>query len=151
MAPPRALRDLTLALGAAVVALGSLLFIAWKLYFRDTELGASWDSWWEREVRELRDRAPAGSTVRREPLAGTRSVMVTRRDPRKDGEGAGSSRSTEPLRLGKVHGVWVLLGCSPGHLHPQSWGVRSTLGAHPAGEGGVGCGGNRCDPPGISS
>ncbi|XP_047936420.1 ADP-ribosylation factor-like protein 10 [Anser cygnoides] len=63
MAPPRALRDLTLALGAAVVALGSLLFIAWKLYFRDTELGASWDSWWEREVRELRDRAPAGSTV----------------------------------------------------------------------------------------
>uniref|UniRef100_A0A493TPV4 ADP ribosylation factor like GTPase 10 n=1 Tax=Anas platyrhynchos platyrhynchos TaxID=8840 RepID=A0A493TPV4_ANAPP len=63
MAPPRALRDLTLALGAAVVALGSLLFIAWKLYFRDTELGASWDSWWEREVKELRDRAPPGSTV----------------------------------------------------------------------------------------
>ncbi|XP_071879368.1 ADP-ribosylation factor-like protein 10 isoform X1 [Anas platyrhynchos] len=63
MAPPRALRDLTLALGAAVVALGSLLFIAWKLYFCDTELGASWDSWWEREVKELRDRAPPGSTV----------------------------------------------------------------------------------------
>uniref|UniRef100_A0A8B9ZGB2 ADP ribosylation factor like GTPase 10 n=1 Tax=Anas platyrhynchos TaxID=8839 RepID=A0A8B9ZGB2_ANAPL len=63
MAPPRALRDLTLALGAAVVALGSLLFIAWKLYFRDTELGASWDSWWEREVKELRDRAPPGSMV----------------------------------------------------------------------------------------
>ncbi|NXK52668.1 ARL10 protein, partial [Chauna torquata] len=58
MAPPGALRDLTLALGAAVVALGSLLFIAWKLYFRDTDTGASWDSWWERELWELRDQAP---------------------------------------------------------------------------------------------
>ncbi|NWZ20724.1 ARL10 protein, partial [Asarcornis scutulata] len=72
MAPPRALRDLTLALGAAVVALGSLLFIAWKLYFRDTELGASWDSWWEREVKELRDRAPPGST--RPPCAAAPQV-----------------------------------------------------------------------------
>ncbi|NXI72493.1 ARL10 protein, partial [Anseranas semipalmata] len=63
MAPPGALRDLTLALGAAVVALGSLLFIAWKLYFRDTDTGASWDSWWERELRELREQAPASTLV----------------------------------------------------------------------------------------
>ncbi|KAF1400371.1 ADP-ribosylation factor-like protein 10, partial [Spheniscus humboldti] len=58
MAPPGALRDLTLALGAAVAALGSLLFIAWKIYFRGT--GTDWGGWWERELRELRDRAPAG-------------------------------------------------------------------------------------------
>ncbi|KAF1600477.1 ADP-ribosylation factor-like protein 10, partial [Eudyptes chrysocome] len=58
MAPSGALRDLTLALGAAVAALGSLLFIAWKIYFRGT--GTDWGGWWERELRELRDRAPAG-------------------------------------------------------------------------------------------
>ncbi|NXU31210.1 ARL10 protein, partial [Thalassarche chlororhynchos] len=51
---------LTLALGAAVAALGSLLFIAWKIYFRGTGTGTDWGGWWERELRELRDRAPAG-------------------------------------------------------------------------------------------
>lgn len=101
MAPPRALRDLTLALGAAVVALGSLLFIAWKLYFRDTELGASWDSWWEREVKELRDRAPPGSTVR------TSSG---------DGRPPGS-----PKRMGKEQG-------DPEVLSPAGWGRHTGSG-----------------------
>ncbi|XP_072204466.1 ADP-ribosylation factor-like protein 10 [Excalfactoria chinensis] len=66
MAPTGALRSLTLALGAAVVVLGSLLFIAWKLYFRGSEPAGTWDDWWERELRELRElreRDPAGSTV----------------------------------------------------------------------------------------
>ncbi|NXH72644.1 ARL10 protein, partial [Hydrobates tethys] len=63
MAPPGALRDLTLALGAAVAALGSLLFIAWKIYFRGTGTGTDWGGWWERELRELRDRAPAGDAL----------------------------------------------------------------------------------------
>ncbi|NXS59561.1 ARL10 protein, partial [Brachypteracias leptosomus] len=62
MAPPRALRDLTLALGAVVAALGSLLFIAWKIYFRDTGTGTDWAGWWEQELRELRERAPPGDT-----------------------------------------------------------------------------------------
>ncbi|NWS54446.1 ARL10 protein, partial [Chunga burmeisteri] len=60
MAPHGALRDLTLALGAAVAALGSLLFIAWKIYFRGTGTGTDWGGWWERELQELRDRAPPG-------------------------------------------------------------------------------------------
>uniref|UniRef100_A0A8B9N7D8 ADP ribosylation factor like GTPase 10 n=1 Tax=Accipiter nisus TaxID=211598 RepID=A0A8B9N7D8_9AVES len=64
MALPGALRDLTLALGAAVAAVGSLLFIAWKVYFRGTGTGTDWDGWWEQELRELRDRAPPGDTVR---------------------------------------------------------------------------------------
>ncbi|KAM6322581.1 ADP-ribosylation factor-like protein 10 [Podargus strigoides] len=66
MAPRRALRDLTLALGAAVAALGSLLFIAWKMYFRGTGTGTGWDGWWERELRELRelqDRDPPGDAL----------------------------------------------------------------------------------------
>ncbi|NWZ51506.1 ARL10 protein, partial [Haliaeetus albicilla] len=62
MALPGALRDLTLALGAAVAAVGSLLFIAWKIYFRGTGTGTDWDGWWEQELRELRDRAPPGDT-----------------------------------------------------------------------------------------
>ncbi|XP_065500341.1 ADP-ribosylation factor-like protein 10 isoform X1 [Caloenas nicobarica] len=62
MALAGALRDLTLALGAAVAALGSLLFIAWKIYFR-TGTGTDWSGWWERELRELRDRAPAGDAL----------------------------------------------------------------------------------------
>ncbi|XP_075020427.1 ADP-ribosylation factor-like protein 10 [Calonectris borealis] len=63
MAPPGALRDLTLALGAAVAALGSLLFIAWKIYFRGAGTGTDWGGWWERELRELPDRAPAGDAL----------------------------------------------------------------------------------------
>ncbi|XP_068017283.1 ADP-ribosylation factor-like protein 10 [Melanerpes formicivorus] len=63
MAPPRALRDLTLTLVAAVAALGSLLFIAWKIYFRGTGTGTDWSGWWERELRELREREPPGDTV----------------------------------------------------------------------------------------
>ncbi|OPJ88022.1 hypothetical protein AV530_008065 [Patagioenas fasciata monilis] len=59
MALAGALRNLTLTLGAAVAALGSLLFIAWKIYFR-TGTGTDWSGWWERELRELWDRAPAG-------------------------------------------------------------------------------------------
>ncbi|NXS74686.1 ARL10 protein, partial [Pandion haliaetus] len=62
MALPGALRDLTLALGAAVAALGSLLFIAWKIYFRGTGTGTDWGGWWEQELRELRERAPPGDT-----------------------------------------------------------------------------------------
>ncbi|NXL86166.1 ARL10 protein, partial [Alectura lathami] len=79
MAPHGALRNLTLALGAAVVVLGSLLVIAWKLYFRGTEPRASWDSWWERELRELRERHPADGT----PLhqAGPRSRPALSRCP----------------------------------------------------------------------
>ncbi|NXS45851.1 ARL10 protein, partial [Balaeniceps rex] len=63
MAPPGALRDLTLALGAAVAALGSLLFIAWKICFRGAGTGTDWGGWWERELQELRDRAPAGDAI----------------------------------------------------------------------------------------
>ncbi|XP_067161263.1 ADP-ribosylation factor-like protein 10 isoform X2 [Apteryx mantelli] len=66
MAPAGAFRHLTLALGAAVAALGSLLFIAWKIYFRGTGTGASWAGWWERELRELREqqsRDPPDGTV----------------------------------------------------------------------------------------
>ncbi|OXB73942.1 UNVERIFIED_CONTAM: hypothetical protein H355_008237 [Colinus virginianus] len=61
MAPNGVLRNLTLALVAAVVVLGSLLFIALKLYFRGTEPAGTWDGWWERELRELREREPPGS------------------------------------------------------------------------------------------
>uniref|UniRef100_A0A8C3KER3 ADP ribosylation factor like GTPase 10 n=1 Tax=Calidris pygmaea TaxID=425635 RepID=A0A8C3KER3_9CHAR len=65
MAPAGALRELTLALGAAVAVLGSLLFIAVKIYFRgtDTDTGTGWNGWWERELRELRDRAPPGDAL----------------------------------------------------------------------------------------
>uniref|UniRef100_A0A669QAT7 ADP ribosylation factor like GTPase 10 n=1 Tax=Phasianus colchicus TaxID=9054 RepID=A0A669QAT7_PHACC len=56
MAPTGVLRNLTLVLGAAVVVLGSLLFIAWKLYFRGTEPAGTWDGW---ELRELQERDPA--------------------------------------------------------------------------------------------
>ncbi|NXL37696.1 ARL10 protein, partial [Glaucidium brasilianum] len=64
MAPSGALRDLTLALGAAVAAFGSLLFIAWKIYFRGIGTGIGWSDWWERELQELRDRAPPGDAHR---------------------------------------------------------------------------------------
>uniref|UniRef100_A0A8B9S9Y8 ADP ribosylation factor like GTPase 10 n=1 Tax=Apteryx owenii TaxID=8824 RepID=A0A8B9S9Y8_APTOW len=73
MAPAGAFRHLTLALGAAVAALGSLLFIAWKIYFRGTGTGASWAGWWERELRELREQQS------RDPPDGTldwRQVLI---------------------------------------------------------------------------
>ncbi|XP_056206457.1 ADP-ribosylation factor-like protein 10 [Falco biarmicus] len=63
MAPPGALRDLVLALGAVAAALGSLLFIAWKIYFRGTGTGTDWSGWWERELQELRDRSPPGDAL----------------------------------------------------------------------------------------
>ncbi|XP_054245315.1 ADP-ribosylation factor-like protein 10 [Indicator indicator] len=63
MAPSRALRDLTLTLVAAVAALGSLLFIAWKIYFRGAGTSTDWSGWWERELQELREREPPGDTV----------------------------------------------------------------------------------------
>ncbi|XP_034298792.1 ADP-ribosylation factor-like protein 10 isoform X1 [Pantherophis guttatus] len=51
-----AFRHLSLALGAAVAALGSLLFIAWKGYFRDADDSCvGWRSRWERQLEaELR-------------------------------------------------------------------------------------------------
>ncbi|NWR72152.1 ARL10 protein, partial [Centropus unirufus] len=73
MAPRGVLRELTLALGAAVAVLGSLLFIAWKIYFRGTGTGTGWDGWWERELRELqelRERGTAGGAL------GWRQVLV---------------------------------------------------------------------------
>ncbi|XP_042309689.1 ADP-ribosylation factor-like protein 10 [Sceloporus undulatus] len=49
-----ALRQLSLALGAAVAALGSLLLIAWKVYFRDSQQqqpsGVGWRARWERQL-----------------------------------------------------------------------------------------------------
>ncbi|XP_060096196.1 ADP-ribosylation factor-like protein 10 [Heteronotia binoei] len=51
MAPTGALRHLSLALGAAVAALGSLLFIALKLYFRDVnDSCVGWRGRWERQL-----------------------------------------------------------------------------------------------------
>ncbi|XP_058021551.1 ADP-ribosylation factor-like protein 10 isoform X3 [Ahaetulla prasina] len=51
-----AFRHLSLALSAAVAALGSLLFIAWKVYFRDADDSCvGWRSRWERQLEaELR-------------------------------------------------------------------------------------------------
>uniref|UniRef100_A0A669PSN9 ADP ribosylation factor like GTPase 10 n=1 Tax=Phasianus colchicus TaxID=9054 RepID=A0A669PSN9_PHACC len=69
MAPTGVLRNLTLVLGAAVVVLGSLLFIAWKLYFRGTEPAGTWDGW---ELRELQD-SPALSCC---PQAVWKQVLV---------------------------------------------------------------------------
>ncbi|XP_075297996.1 ADP-ribosylation factor-like protein 10 isoform X2 [Opisthocomus hoazin] len=70
MSPPGPLRHLALALAAAVAVLGSLLFIAWKRYYRGTGTGTGWDGWWERELRQLRDRAPPGDAL------GWRQVLV---------------------------------------------------------------------------
>lgn len=83
MAPPAALRDLALALEAAVAALGSLLFIAWKIYFRGTGTGTDWGGWWERELQELRDRAPDDDAVR-----GGRT-LATPPGPSRGGKGTG--------------------------------------------------------------
>nr|XP_056721951.1 ADP-ribosylation factor-like protein 10 [Euleptes europaea] len=62
MAPTSALRHLRLALGAAVAALGSLLFIAWKVYFRDVnDSSVGWRGRWERQLAlELGRSAPPG-------------------------------------------------------------------------------------------
>ncbi|NXX58695.1 ARL10 protein, partial [Scopus umbretta] len=76
MAPPGALRDLTLALEAVVAALGSLLFIAWKICFRGAGAGTDWGGWWERELRELRDRAPAGDAPPASLQLDWRQVLV---------------------------------------------------------------------------
>ncbi|NWU63714.1 ARL10 protein, partial [Pterocles burchelli] len=108
MAPPGALRELALALGAAVAALGSLLFIAWKMYFRGTGTGTGWDGWWERELRELRERAPpgdAGLTPSCAPQLDWRQVLVLGLD------GAGKSSvlhyicsQTARERIAPTHG-----------------------------------------------
>ncbi|KAM6251732.1 LOW QUALITY PROTEIN: ADP-ribosylation factor-like protein 10 [Porphyrio hochstetteri] len=63
MALPGLLRELALTLEAALVALGCLLFIAWKTYFRDPSTGTDWSGWWERELLELRDQAPPGDAL----------------------------------------------------------------------------------------
>ncbi|XP_048346689.1 ADP-ribosylation factor-like protein 10 [Sphaerodactylus townsendi] len=62
MAPTGALGHLSLALGAAVAALGSLLFIAWKLYFRDVnDSSVGWRGRWEQQLaRELGRSIPNG-------------------------------------------------------------------------------------------
>ncbi|NXD66217.1 ARL10 protein, partial [Eolophus roseicapillus] len=57
-----ALRALALTVGAAVFALGSLLYIAWKIYFCDTDSGTEWDRWWEQDLWE---QAPSKDAVRR--------------------------------------------------------------------------------------
>ncbi|NXT79903.1 ARL10 protein, partial [Zapornia atra] len=61
MALPGLLRELALTMKAALIALGCLLFIAWKTYFRDPSTGTDWNGWWERELLELRDQAPPGA------------------------------------------------------------------------------------------
>lgn len=80
-----------------MAALGSLLFIAVKIYFRGTStgIGTGWSGWWERELQELRDRAPPGDAVR----GGT--------DPRRD---------PRPIAGREGHGV----GLSPGSPIPGS-------------------------------
>ncbi|CAI5766877.1 ADP-ribosylation factor-like protein 10 [Podarcis muralis] len=62
MAPAGAIRHLSLALGAAVAALGSLLFIAWKIYFRDVNDSCiGWRGRWEQQLEaELGRNAPGG-------------------------------------------------------------------------------------------
>ncbi|XP_054832773.1 ADP-ribosylation factor-like protein 10 [Eublepharis macularius] len=62
MAPAGALKHLSLALSAAVAALGSLLFIAWKIYFRDaSHSSVGWRGRWEQQLlAELRHNTPNG-------------------------------------------------------------------------------------------
>ncbi|XP_032996296.1 ADP-ribosylation factor-like protein 10 [Lacerta agilis] len=62
MAPAGAFKHLSLALGAAVAALGSLLFIAWKIYFRDVNDSCiGWRGRWEQQLEaELGRNAPGG-------------------------------------------------------------------------------------------
>ncbi|NXK74031.1 ARL10 protein, partial [Amazona guildingii] len=63
MALSGALRALSLTVGAAVFALGSLLYIAWNIYFCDTTSSTDWDGWWEQDLWE---QAPSKDAVRRE-------------------------------------------------------------------------------------
>ncbi|XP_066472107.1 ADP-ribosylation factor-like protein 10 [Tiliqua scincoides] len=62
MAPAGAFRHLSLALGAAVAVLGSLILIAWKLYFRDADdSSVGWRERWEQQLRaELELSTPNG-------------------------------------------------------------------------------------------
>lgn len=99
MALAGALRNLTLTLGAAVAALGSLLVIAWKIYFR-TGTGTDWNGWWERELRELRelwDRAPAGDAVGAGPPL----------RPSRGGNGTGSGSPWHPLYQDPLTGIFL--------------------------------------------
>lgn len=94
MALAGALRNLTLTLGAAVAALGSLLFIAWKIYFR-TGTGTDWSGWWERELRELWDRAPASDAVGAGPPL----------RPSRGGKGTRSGSPRHPLYQDPLTGI----------------------------------------------
>ncbi|XP_054698089.1 ADP-ribosylation factor-like protein 10 isoform X1 [Grus americana] len=127
MAPAGALRDLTLALGAAVAALGSLLFIAWKIYFRGTGTGTDWGGWWERELRELRDRDPPGDADDG-PWGPSCSPSCWGRGPR-------SEPPLEPTRL-EIAGLAAGAGAGAGwgreeqrpalHLQPDGQGAHRT-------------------------
>lgn len=160
MAPTGALRNLTLALEAAVVVLGSLLFIAWKLYFRGSEPAGTWDDWWERELRELQERDPAGSAVRAAGAAavGLSFAGIPTGMGKKLGSGWGllprgaeavgsevppSPPRPEPTQLQK--GVWD--GSIDGTPPSPSCGARGLGVRNPPqfGKGRVGSGGRR-DP-----
>uniref|UniRef100_A0A8D0GPU2 ARF like GTPase 10 n=1 Tax=Sphenodon punctatus TaxID=8508 RepID=A0A8D0GPU2_SPHPU len=73
MAPSAgAFKHLSLVLGAAVTALGSLLFIAWKTYFRDGNASSSWRGQWEQQLE-----AEPGCNLREEELHSCeRQVLV---------------------------------------------------------------------------
>ncbi|KAM9603599.1 ADP-ribosylation factor-like protein 10 isoform 2-T2 [Morphnus guianensis] len=153
MALPGALRDLTLALGAAVAAVGSLLFIAWKIYFRGTGSGTDWGGWWEQELRELRDRAPPGDALDwRQVLvlgldgAGKSSVLhyicsQTARDHIAPTHGFNSAQlSVEGLEMDLLEGKGGLAPmCPPGlslhgsegtpRLPAAGWGFRASRAA----------------------
>ncbi|KAJ6667787.1 hypothetical protein lerEdw1_016108 [Lerista edwardsae] len=62
MAPAGAFRHLSLALGAAVAVLGSLILIAWKIYFRDVnDSSIGWRERWEQQLeKELERSTPNG-------------------------------------------------------------------------------------------
>lgn len=65
MAPVGAFRHLSLALGAAVAVLGSLILIAWKIYFRDVnDSSIGWRERWEQQLEaELERSSPNGGKV----------------------------------------------------------------------------------------
>lgn len=142
MALPGALRDLTLALGAAVAAVGSLLFIAWKVYFRGTGTGTDWDGWWEQELRELRDRAPPGDTVR----GGWGWTLARTPGPSQGRKGIGSGSPRDPLYREPLSGIPPIptgqgVGIPPASSHArdrqagEGAGGRDRPCDHQAGEG----------------